>query len=329
MVEFPFAYVVKVDIRADGLNLFDIRRNKVYIINRTEEDIVKCRVVRGKFNCGYAGICFYIDLTDNRRSVALFIANLEFDGMNAVRENAVRNGHNAALDCAGNFNAVHIRFCGGFIKSCRIVSVKVGNSRGEGQNIVRGLCRNASCKFGGIAHSCISPTNGTEYGCVSVVGSCRIVYRYIVDINNYLLVYGFIICMVISVRRIVAVMYCQLKHIPASGNAVVVYICGFFGVYISALGNIDINIVPTGLIEKSGITAAEPRLPIVYFCFEHGTFRRRHVDRPHRTLGSRLPYADTVVKKRTFKRIRFIGEIYPHSKTGRTCQVYLSALAVL
>ena len=30
VVEFPFAYVVKVNICADGLNLFDIRRNKVY-----------------------------------------------------------------------------------------------------------------------------------------------------------------------------------------------------------------------------------------------------------------------------------------------------------
>lgn len=89
VVEFPFAYVVKVDIRADGLNLFDIRRNKVYIINRAEEDIVECRVVRGKFNGGYAGIRFYIDLTDNRGIIALLVANREFNGVNSVRENAV------------------------------------------------------------------------------------------------------------------------------------------------------------------------------------------------------------------------------------------------
>ena len=184
VVEFPFAYVVKVNICADGLNLFDIRRNKVYIINRAEEDIVESCVMCNKFDGRLAGVGGDINLAYNRIVVALLVANREFNGVNSVRENAVRNGHNAALDRAGNLNAVHIRFCGGFVKSCCIVFYQICNHRAE-RNIVIGRFGNfSSDERNRITHTGRCPTNITEHRSVSVIYRGRIINCYIVKIHN-------------------------------------------------------------------------------------------------------------------------------------------------
>ena len=51
VIEFPFAYVVKVYIRTDRFNFFDIGRNKVNVVNRTEEYVVESCIMCNKFNC--------------------------------------------------------------------------------------------------------------------------------------------------------------------------------------------------------------------------------------------------------------------------------------
>ena len=310
VVEFPFAYVVKVDIRADGLNLFDIRRNKVYIINRAEEDIVERRIVRGKFNGGYAGICFYVDLTDSRGIIALLVANREFNGVNAVRENAVRNGHNAALDCAGNFNAVHIRFCGGFVKSCCIVFYQICNHRAE-RNIVIGRFGNfSSDERNRIAHTGRCPTNVTEYRSVSVIYRRRIINCYIVKIHNNIDVLRFMFKVVVTVFASVAVVYIEVKHGPVCGNAP-----------ISAF-KIEVNVVPTRLVVFHGETAV-PVAAVVDKCGSRiGTFNGLY-----RPILVSLGYF--LQENTSVERLRLYREPDPHTETRSAFKVYSLTALVL
>ena len=308
VVEFPFAYVVKVDIRAYGLNLFDIRRNKVYIINRAEEDIVECRVVRGKFNGGYAGSRFYIDLTDNRGIIALLVANREFNGVNSVRENAVRNGHNAALDCAGNFNAVHIRFCGGFVKSCCVVFYQICNHRAE-RNIVIGRFGNfSSDERNSIAHTGRCPADVTEHRSVSVIYRGRIINCYIVKIHNNIDVLRFVFKVVVTVFASVAVVYIEVKHGPVCGNAP-----------ISAF-KVEVNVVPTRLVVFHGETAV-PVAAVVDKCGSRiGTFNGFY--------GTVFISRGYFLQENTsVERLRLYREPDPHTETGRAFEVYsLTAL---
>ena len=310
VVEFPFAYVVKVNICADGLNLFDIRRNKVYIINRTEEDIVECRVVRGKFNCGYAGIRFYIDLTDNRGIIALLVANREFNGVNSVRENAVRNGHNAALDCAGNFNAVHIRFCGGFVKSCCIVFYQICNHRTE-RNIVIGRFGNfSSDERNRIAHTGRCPTNITEHRSVSVIYRGRIINCYIVKIHNNIDVLRFVFKVVVTVLASVTVVDIEVKHIPVCGNAPI------------AAFKIKVDIVPAGLV----IFVCKSAVPISAV-----------VDKCGGRIGTINGFYGTVFISRGYclqentsvERLRLNREPDPHTETRSAFEVYSLTALVL
>ena len=310
VVEFPFAYVVKVNICADGLNLFDIRRNKVYIINRAEEDIVESCVMCNKFDGRLAGVGGDINLAYNRIVVALLVANREFNGVNSVRENAVRNGHNAALDCAGNFNAVHIRFCGGFVKSCCIVFYQICNHRAE-RNIVIGRFGNfSSDERNRITHTGRCPADVAEHRSVSVIYRGRIINCYIVKIHNNIDVLRFVFKVVVTVLASVTVVDIEVKHNPISGNTQI------------STSQVKIDIVPAGLVIFV-CKSAVPVATIVNQC--SGGI----------TAGNRFNAAIFVAcchflqENTSVERLRLYREPDPHTETGRAFEVYsLSALVL-
>ena len=310
VVEFPFAYVVKVNICADGLNLFDIRRNKVYIINRAEEDIVESCVMCNKFDGRLAGVGGDINLAYNRIVVALLVANREFNGVNSVRENAVRNGHNAALDCAGNFNAVHIRFCGGFVKTRRIVFYQICNRRAE-RNIVIGRFSNfSSDERNRITHTGRCPTNITEHRSVSVIYRGRIINCYIVKIHNNIDVLRFVFKVVVTVLASVAVIDVKVQHIPVCGNAPI------------AAFKIKVDIVPAGLV----IFVCKSAVPVATIVDKCGG-RIGIINRFYGTVFISLGYCQQ--ENTSVERLRLYREVYPHTETGRAFEVYsLSALVL-
>ena len=152
MVKLPTADVVEVNIGCDSPDLFDVGRNKVDIVDRAEEYVVKRSIVRNELYRRNAGVCFYVDLADNRSIVALLIADREFNSVNTVREDAVGNGDHSAFDSAGDLYAVDVNARGRFIKSGRVILRHVGDRCAEGDAVVGRCGGRASYKAHRIAH---------------------------------------------------------------------------------------------------------------------------------------------------------------------------------
>ena len=302
MVELPPAHVVQIDIRRNGLNLFDIRCNKVDIVDRAEQNIVKRCVMRHELNGGHAGARLNIYLANCGSIVALLITDSKFHGVNAVCKNAISNGHDAVLKGAGNFNAVHINLCRGRVQAGGVVFFFIGNRCTKGDRIRSRLCGCSSCEGRRIAHCCVCPANIAEHGRITVINGGGIIHRDVVQIHNDITVLGFIVLMIIVVRTAITVIDVHIKHHPIFRNAPI------------SAAQVKINIVPARLV----VLCNEAAVPVTAIVDE-GCRAIVFVVRLH---GAVLVALGNLRQKHTpVQRLRLNGEINPHADAGGILKV--------
>ena len=214
MRKFPLAHIVEVDVNSNRLNLFDIRSNDIRIPDRTEEDFVKCRIMRYDFYSGLAGVCLNIDLADHRGIVALVIADREFDMVNAVCKSDIGNRHHAVLVCAGGFNTVDICFCRGGIQTGVVALFRVVCNLNTKRENIFGNSLTIQDYCIGHARCCISHI--TEDRCFAVVNRIGIVNCDIVNIHDISAVVRLVLIIPVIIIRTITVGNVELNDVVIS-----------------------------------------------------------------------------------------------------------------
>ena len=234
MVQLPAAHIVQVDVHRDGLDLLQIRRHKVRIPDRAQENLIQRGILRHDLHRGLAGVRLHLDGADHGGVVALVVANGELDVMEPVRQADVGNRNHAALKGAGVLHAVHIGLRRGGIQAGVVFLAHiVGDLRAEAHRAIRdGL----PVQGHGVGHGGRRIGHIAEHRGLPVLHCVGIVHGDVVNVHHIAAIVGLMLVVIIVVGRAVPVGDIELDNVAVQQVQALI------------LAQIDGQVVPAGLL---------------------------------------------------------------------------------
>ena len=211
MIQLPAAHIVQIDVNGNGLNLFHIRRHDVRIPDRTQQDLVQRGIVGHDLHGRLAGVRLHVDGADHRGIVTLIVADREFDMMQAIRQNNIRDGEYTVLEGADSLHTIDIGLCSSAVEASVIVLRRVVSSLyAKADNILR---NSLTIQHNGVRHGAGGIGHITEHRSFAVIHRFGVVQGNVIHVHHIAAIVGLVLVVVIVIRRTIAVGNVELNDI--------------------------------------------------------------------------------------------------------------------